>query len=110
MVHTIIRPNAFMQTLFLPTVSSIKNDKSFRMTLGGGHIGMIDTRDIVDVFEKVLLSSGYDEQILTLTGPDSISLYEAAHIFSQEVGYKITYIPVPPVETEQWLSSFGMDG
>jgi uncharacterized protein YbjT (DUF2867 family) len=111
LTYTIVRPNTFMQNLFSPMVTTIRSDNTIRATLGAGRFGMIDTRDIVDVFENVLLSDAYDGQILTLTGPDSISLYEAARIFSQVLGREITYAPVSPDETEQWFrESWGLDG
>ncbi len=88
-----------MQTFFMDMAETIRSENTIRMTFGDGRFGMIDTRDIVDVFEQVLLSDAYDDEILTLTGPASISLYEAARIFSQALGQgEITYVPVPPDE------------
>jgi uncharacterized protein YbjT (DUF2867 family) len=110
LVYTIVRPNAFMQGLFTGMVESIKNVGKFHMTIADGRFSMIDTRDIVDVFEQVFLSGAYDGQILTLTGPASISLYEAARIFSRVLGREITYIPVPPAEVEQYFRGWGLDG
>jgi uncharacterized protein YbjT (DUF2867 family) len=112
LTYTIVRPNTFMQTFFTDMVETILRDNTIHMTFGDGHFAMIDTRDIVDVFEQVLLSDTYDDQILTLTGPASISLYEAARIFSQALGRgEITYVPVPPDEIEQWFrESWGLEG
>jgi len=111
LVYTIVRPNAFMQTLFVPMAETIKSERAFQMTFGDGRFAMIDSRDVVDVFEQVLLSNVYDGQILTLTGPESLSLFDAARVFSRVWGQEITYVPVPPTETEQWLrESFGVDG
>lgn len=110
--YTIVRPNTFMQTFFMDMAETIRSENTIRMTFGDGRFGMIDTRDIVDVFEQVLLSDAYDDEILTLTGPASISLYEAARIFSQALGQgEITYVPVPPDEIEQWFrESWGLEG
>jgi uncharacterized protein YbjT (DUF2867 family) len=112
LTYTIVRPNTFMQTFFSDMVESIRSENAIHSFVGDGRFSMIDTRDIVEVFELILLSDAYDDQILTVTGPASISLYEAAHIFSQTLGRgEIIYIPVPPSETEQWFrESWGMDG
>ena len=110
LVYTIVRPNAFMQNFFMNFVETIKNDGNFHMTFADGCFGIIDTRDIVDVFEQVQLSDAYDGRILTLTGPASLSLYDAARIFSQVLDREITYIPAPPDETEQFFRTWGLEG
>jgi uncharacterized protein YbjT (DUF2867 family) len=101
-----------MQTFFPDMLETILSENTIHSTMGEGRFAMIDTRDIVDVFEHILLSDAYDDQILTLSGPASLSLYDAARIFSQTLGRgEITYVSVPLSETEQWFrQSWGMDG
>jgi uncharacterized protein YbjT (DUF2867 family) len=110
LAYSIVRPNTFMQTFFRPMMRTILSEGTFEATLGDGRFGGIDTRDIVDVFEQVLLSEAYDGQILTLTGPASLSLHDAARIFSHVLGRQITYVPVLSNETEQWFRARGVDG
>ena len=105
LTYTILRPNMFMENL-----SVNFDDNTITTTLGNCRIGMIDTRDIVDVFEQVILSGDYDNQIFTLTGPASISLSEATQIFSKALGREIKYIPVSEDETEQWWRERGLSG
>jgi len=112
LTYTVVRPNTFMQTFFTDMVETILSENTIHSTMGEGRFAMIDTRDIVDVFEQILLSNVYDDQILTLSGPASLSLYEAARIFSQALGRgEITYVSVPLSETERWFrESWGLDG
>lgn len=103
--YTILRPNMFMSNL-----SVNPEDNTITTTLGNSRIGMIDPRDIVDVFERVILSEDYDNQVFTLTGPTSISLSEATKTFSKVLKKKITYVEVPDNETEQWWRKRGLSG
>ena len=105
LTYTILRPNMFMSNL-----SVNPEDNTITTTLGNSQIGMIDPRDIVDVFERIILSDEYDNQIFALTGPTSISLSEATEIFSKVLNKKITYIEVSEDETEQWWRNQGASG
>ncbi|MEV0586570.1 SDR family oxidoreductase [Nonomuraea sp. NPDC050310] len=82
---TIIRPAFFMQNLF----GSVNGDTLYG-GLGDGRLGMIDVRDIAEFGARVLADPApHAGRIYTLTGPESISLQQAA----AAVG--ATYQPVP---------------
>lgn len=111
LVYTILRPNLFMKNLFGKTaLDSIIVGNAITATLGNSRIGMIDERDIVNVFEQVILSDKFDNQIFTLTGPTSITLTDAAKIASEVLERDITYYPVPDDETQQWWRERGLSG
>jgi uncharacterized protein YbjT (DUF2867 family) len=109
LTYTIVRPSTFMQN-FGDLAATILSDPAIRIPFGDGRLGYIDARDVVDVFEQVIVSDTHDGQVLSLTGPASISLTEAARVFSQVLGREITHIPVPPAETENYFRAMGLDG
>ena len=61
LAYTIVRPNAFIQGLFMPP-EKILSENKINLPFGDGRFSMVDTRDIVDVFEQVVLSGAYDGQ------------------------------------------------
>ncbi len=62
--------------------------------MGDGKLGMIDVRDIADCCVALLLDRGHDGQILTPTGPDTITFSEIAGILSGGIGRQVNYIPI----------------
>jgi uncharacterized protein YbjT (DUF2867 family) len=111
LTYTILRPNLFMKNLFSKSaLESMLKSNIMTTTMGNSRTGMIDERDIVDVFERVVVSDDYDNQIFTLTGPASISLTEAAGVASKILGCEINYVPIPEDESEQWWRNMGLSG
>ncbi|MEV4217409.1 MULTISPECIES: SDR family oxidoreductase [unclassified Nonomuraea] len=89
---TIIRPAFFMQNLF----GSINGTTLYGST-GEGRIGLIDVRDIAEFGARVLADpSAHRGRTYTLTGPESISLREAASRLTPVYGTPIGYEPVSP--------------
>ncbi|NUT45375.1 MAG: SDR family oxidoreductase [Thermoactinospora sp.] len=71
---TIIRPAFFMQNLF----GSVNGDTLYG-GLGEGRVGFIDIRDIAEFGARILTDPApHAGKVYTLTGPESISLHEAA--------------------------------
>lgn len=93
---TILRPHFFMQNLlgFAPSVAS---DGAIYMSLGQGRLGFVDTRDIAEVAARIFLESGerHDGKIYTPTGPESLSLADAAERLSTFLGRPVRYVAVP---------------
>jgi uncharacterized protein YbjT (DUF2867 family) len=89
---TIIRPAFFMQNLF----GSINGTTLYGPT-GEGKMGLIDVRDIGAFAAHVLTDpEAHRGRTYTLTGPESISLREAADRLAPVYGTAITYAPVTP--------------
>jgi uncharacterized protein YbjT (DUF2867 family) len=79
---TIIRPAFFMQNL----LGAISGGTLYH-ALGSGRIGMIDVKDIAD-FAVAILSAPPEEhagKIYTITGPESLSVADAASILEVDV-------------------------
>ncbi len=89
---TILRPNFFMQNMFM-FLAPIKANDSFIFPSGDGKAAMCDVRDIGEVAALVLTSDGHLGQTYDLTGPELLTLHDAAAVLSKIVGRTITYIP-----------------
>jgi uncharacterized protein YbjT (DUF2867 family) len=90
--YTILRPNFFMDNL-LKKVESIVTRSTIEGAMGNGRLGMIDTRDIVDVVSTVLCDpAAHVGKIYSLTGPASISLIEIAATLTRLLGRQVSGI------------------
>lgn len=106
LTYVILRPHLFMQNLFA-SAQSIAGDGAMYWGMGDGKMGMIDVRDIVDCTEKVTLSDAFDNQILNLTGPESISFHDTAASLSEVLERPVNYVPISLDVVEQSVKDMG---
>jgi uncharacterized protein YbjT (DUF2867 family) len=92
---TILRPHFFMQNL-LGFAPSLATGGNIYMNLGEACMGFVDVRDIADVAASILLdeTARHDGKIYTLTGPQSLSLADAASVLTSVLGRTVRYVPV----------------
>lgn len=107
MTHVILRPQFFMQNLFM-SIQNLAGDGNMYWGMGDGRMSMIDVRDIVDCTVNAVLSDTFDNGVFPLTGPASITFHDVAKTFSDALGKPVQYIPVPPEAVEQSLLEMGM--
>lgn len=101
---TIIRPHFFMQNL----LGSVVGDTLYG-GLGDGRVGMIDVRDVAGFGARVLAEpQAHAGKTYTITGPDSISLHEAAATVAQVQGSSVTYQPVTEADAYESMVGFGL--
>jgi NAD(P)H dehydrogenase (quinone) len=105
MAYTILRPGFFMQNLLFLACQSIVAEGKIYFGTGEGKFGMIDLRDIADCIEQIIVSNGYDNEVLTLTGPESISFQDIADQLSRISERPIDYVPITAAEVEQWIQA-----
>jgi uncharacterized protein YbjT (DUF2867 family) len=108
LTHTILRPPFFMQNLFFMAADSLALEGRLYFGIGYGKLGMIDLRDIVDCAECCVVSDVYDDQVFTLTGPESIGFHHIASRLNNILGRPVQYIPVPPEAVERSIRAMGM--
>lgn len=106
---TILRPHWFMQNL-LNEADDIATKSAFRLNMGAGRLGMIDTRDIAELAAKVLIDGPdvHHGKIYTPTGPQSISFAQVAAQFEEMLDRPIRYVPTADEHREQRLLGFGV--
>jgi uncharacterized protein YbjT (DUF2867 family) len=91
---TIVKPNFFMQNL-LTSARSIKEQRRFSLPMGNGTTGMADVRDIGAVCAEVLTGTGHAGKRYEITGPEILTFHQVAERFSQVLGEKVEYVPMP---------------
>lgn len=90
---TLVKPTFFMQNL-LGTAQTIKSDGVIYWDLADGELSMIDIRDIVDSAVAVLTGSGHEGEDYILTGPEAVSMHDAAAALSEELDKDVSYVSV----------------
>lgn len=103
---------------FLPFFTG--DDGVIRAPAGDGRTSFVTRDDIAEVAAAVLLDDSFDGAALAVTGPEAISLAEAAERMSAVIGRRITYVPeteeeayesrsvygAPDWEVEGWVTSY----
>lgn len=106
---TIVRPHFFMQNL-LGFAPGIAREGRFYIDLGSGRMGIVDVRDIGEFVARVLLDSPeqHHRKIYTLTGPQSITMSDAAAELSKVLEKRVEYVPVPHEVAHENLVNMGL--
>ena len=102
---TMIKPNFYMQNL-LASAGTIKDQGKIFLPMGDGKTGMIDTTDVGTVIAKVLSEDGHESMNHEITGPEILSFYEVAEIFSKALGKQVDYVDVPMDAYKETLGQF----
>ena len=102
---TMIKPNFYMQNL-LASAGTIKDQGKIFLPMGEGKTGMIDTTDVGKVLAKVLSEDGHESMNHEITGPQILSFYEVAEIFSKGLDKQVDYVDVPLAAYKETLGQF----
>ena len=100
---TMVKPNFFMQNL-LGSANSIKTQKRFSLPMGEGTTGMADIRDIAAVCAEVLTGQGHTGKSYEITGPEVLTFHDVAARFTEVLGEKIEYVPMPMDQFRQRMT------
>lgn len=105
---TVLRPNAFMQTLagYLPVITT--HDGVFELPGGDGRTAFVDTRDIAGVAAAVLLGPHLENAVHLVTGPEALSMADVAAIVATTTGRRLVYRPVSMQQAQQCLRERGV--
>jgi len=93
---TLLRPHFFMQNFLTFYAGSIAGQDAFYLPFGTARLGMVDVRDIAAVAARALTADGHAGKAYDITGPEVLSMEEAARTLSQVAGRTITYSDVSP--------------
>lgn len=102
---TFIRPTGFMTNL-LAWAHSIKTEGIVRSSTGNGGRPFIHSEDIASVSVAALLEQKYEGQILSITGPQTLSFGDAAEVIAQAIGKPLVYRPISDEEAGERYSRF----
>ena len=109
LTYVVLRPHFFMQNLFM-SAQSIASDGNLYWSMGDGKLAIIDARDIVASVEQCVVSDDYDNQIMRLTEPVSISFQEIADSCTEPLGRPVNCVPAPLEAVEPSLREMGLGG
>jgi NAD(P)H dehydrogenase (quinone) len=114
--HTFLRNSLYLDLLPMFTGT----DGVIRGPAGDGRVAAVARDDIADVAVSVLLGEGHDGRTYDVTGPEAITLHEAAEELSRFTGRPVTYhaetleeayaarasYGAPEWEVEGWVTSY----
>lgn len=100
---TMVKPNFFMQNL-LASATSIREQGRFSLPMGEGTTGMADARDIGAVCAEVLTGKGHAGKSCEITGPEVLTFKQVAERFSEVLGRKIEYVPMPMAQFRERMT------
>jgi NAD(P)H dehydrogenase (quinone) len=109
-----IRPTVFQENpLFMALVAkSIADSGTLRLPFGTGRTSPVAARDVAEVIAAILLDlldpKPYVGQVVELTGPRSVDLYELANEYSSALDRPVTYMPLPLEDWRDELSKRGL--
>jgi uncharacterized protein YbjT (DUF2867 family) len=106
--YTLLRNNAYMQN-FLMMAAGIGQSSSFRTATGDGRIGHVDVRDVAAAAAEIAVSpAGHAEKTHWPTGPESLSGYDVAEVFTRVLGRLITFYPISFEVQKQAMTDVGL--
>ncbi|WP_194915904.1 NmrA family NAD(P)-binding protein [Catenulispora rubra] len=98
---TILHPNWFFQNFGTSFASVLRDRGVLQLPAGDGAVSFVDTRDIAEVAAVALTEDGHAGQILTITGPESLTHQQALDILGEAAGRTLTYRAVTPQQAEE---------
>lgn len=105
--YTFLRPFFFMQNI-LDAASQIAREGFFESSLNEAPVAMIDFRDIASIAVAALTMDGHERKAYTITGPQALSMAEAAKKISGVIGKKVTYRTISEQKARRQLLAKGI--
>jgi NAD(P)H dehydrogenase (quinone) len=102
--YTVLRDNLYAD--FLPMM--VGEDGALRGPAGDGRAAVVTQDDIAEAATAVLLSpEAHVDRTYDLTGPQALTLYEAAAVLSRGLGRDIRYVPETLAEAYRSRAVYG---
>lgn len=104
--YTFLRPNLYMQGL-LAFSEYIKTNGQFYASIGHAAVSAVDVRDIAAIAAIALTQPGHENKTYNITGPEAITHYQMAEVFSRQLGKTVSFVDVPLQQMEGALEAAG---
>ena len=104
---TMIRPTFFTQN-FLSAARTIQSNNEINLALGNAVVAPTDLRDVAEVIRLALTDDAHLNQSYDLTGPEALSIAQAAEKFSSVLGREIKYVPQSVDDFQNILRKVGL--
>ncbi|KAG5654550.1 hypothetical protein H0H81_000075 [Sphagnurus paluster] len=107
--YAVLRPTWFSENFAYTFRQSIRENDTIATATGSGRIPFVSVHDIADAAFKALVEDvGHNTEYIVL-GPELYSNEEAAALFSDVLGRKITHKQLTDDESKKLWLSFGLD-
>jgi uncharacterized protein YbjT (DUF2867 family) len=103
---TVLQPSQFMQVYF-EEVPDIVRSGELRLPLGDTTLAPIDIEDIAKIAYSVLTTRGHERRTYTMTGPEALTMTDAARHISDAIGKPVTYRDVTAEEKQRAWTEAG---
>jgi uncharacterized protein YbjT (DUF2867 family) len=107
---TLLRPHFFMQNFVTYFADMIANQDAFYLPLGKARLGIVDVRDTAAIAARALTTSGHEGKAYDVTGPDVLSMEEAAQKISVVAGRRVGYADITPEAARAGMTHAKMPG
>jgi len=104
---TFIRPNYFMQNLFMQAFQIASEGKLYA-SMGEGRLSLVDVRDVAAVSVAALTEQGHDGRQYELTGHEALSGYEMAQMLSLAIRKPVAYVNISIEDSRKAMLARGM--
>lgn len=104
---TILRPSFFSQNFKSYEYENITEHGITYMPAGDGKVGFVDVCDVGEVTAAVLTDNQHIHREYVLTGPETLSYYDAAQQLSELIGKPVRYPAPTPEEYTDTLKKSG---
>jgi uncharacterized protein YbjT (DUF2867 family) len=106
---THLRPSQFMQFYLPGTPTGLDLlENAFLLPMEDARLSPVDVEDIAKVAVALLHSEGHEASSYEMTGPEALTMSEAAEKISQVIGTTVRYIDVAPETKRQALLAAGV--
>ncbi|MEU7890310.1 NAD(P)H-binding protein [Microbispora bryophytorum] len=105
---TILRPSSFASNA-LRWAGQLRRGEPIPNTTGTGRQGLVDPRDVAEAAVRALTSDDQAGSVLTLTGPELLSVPDQAAILGEVIGRRITVTGVPLEVYKERMLAAGVD-
>lgn len=105
---TVLRPSSFASNT-LRWAAAIRSGNPVPNTTGAGAQGVIDPRDVAEVAARALTSGEYAQSVLTLTGPELLSVPDLAAQLGNVLGRTLQTVDVPLKAYREQMLASGID-
>jgi len=106
--YTFLRCNEFMQNTLTYYLGTIKSEGAFYLPTKDSKNSVIDVRDIAAAAVKALTTSGHENKVYELTGPEALSHEQIAQKLSAAVGKQIKYVDISPAAFKEGAVAAGI--
>lgn len=109
-IPSVVLHSYFYMTNLLASAESVRQTGKLFAPLGEARIAMIDPRDTGAVGAAALVTDGYDNKILDLSGPESVTYEQIAGELSRAAGRTVEFVNIPDEAARQTFIQMGIPG